>query len=49
MWVTAIIAGKDKTQVRADSIALVIIDIVLSDVVFVCFSELVKRVIVVPI
>jgi hypothetical protein len=69
---TAIIAGKDKTQVQqkcyrytskerddnsclcyygaryqahrsADSIALVIIDIVLSDVVFVCFSELVKR------
>jgi hypothetical protein len=33
----------------ADSIALVIIDIVLCDVAFVCFGKLVKGVVVVPV
>jgi hypothetical protein len=53
---TALIAGKDKTQVlivrlnhTADSIALVIIDRVLCGVAFVCFGEPVKGVIVMPI
>jgi hypothetical protein len=50
---TAIIAGALYLVVRfnhaADSIALVIIDIVLCDVAFVCFGKLVKGIVVVPV